>query len=70
MAHFRIETDVDPSTGKIFSELYYPAGESAPIVRTKAVYDTHEQAQEHALEMIKQVFSEQPVRIVPGFSSN
>ncbi len=66
MARFRTETVVDPETGKIFLELYYPDDAAEPIARTKAIYDTHEQAQKHAVELMKRSFPNQPVRNRPS----
>ncbi len=64
MARFRIETMTDPVTGKVFSELYYPDDAEEPMARTRAKYDTHEQATADAVELIKRAFPEKPIKTI------
>ena len=33
MAFFRIETEIDPKSGKVFAELFYPDEAEQPIVQ-------------------------------------
>jgi hypothetical protein len=61
MARFRIETGVDPVTGKIFAEVYYPGDAAQPLSRTKPIYDSQEQAEEHVMNLLSKTF-DQPVR--------
>jgi hypothetical protein len=51
MAMFRVETKVDPSSKKIYAELYYPPNETVPIAQTGPVYNSHELAEADVVEM-------------------
>ena len=54
MARFRVETIVDPSTGLIYAECYFPEDAKTPFVTTNPIYTSHEQAEEDIIATFKQ----------------
>lgn len=54
MANFRIDTETDPETGKVYAELYYPEDADQPIGTTEPIFSSHEVAE----EQIKTLFEE------------
>ena len=54
MANFRIETETDPKTGKVYAELYFPEDAEQPIGTTEPIFSSSEVAE----EQIKKLFEE------------
>jgi hypothetical protein len=63
MAEFRIETDYDPATGRYYAEFYHSADARAPTGITKPIYPSHEAARADAIDMIKKVFPDKPLKV-------
>ncbi len=58
MAKFRIETETDPKTGKVYAELYYPDDADQPIARTEPIFPSREDAEEQIKEMFEEWMSQ------------
>ena len=56
MARFRVETVVEPTSGRIYAELYYPEDEQVALAKTGAIYATHEEAEKAVLRMFEEAF--------------
>ena len=52
MSKYRLEATLDPSAGKYYAQLYYPAEATEPIARTLAIYDSEAEA----LQRVEQIF--------------
>lgn len=65
MARFRVETVLDPVSGKYFNELYYPETATSPIAVSPAVFDTKQAAEAGAVRAIQNAIPDQPVKVVP-----
>jgi len=58
LAKFRIETKIDPKTGKVYAELYYPDDAEKPLATTDPIFQSREVAVEHIKKMCKEWMSE------------
>lgn len=58
MAKFRIETETDPKTGKIYAELYYPGDADEPLAKTDPIFPDREVAEQKIIEMFEEWMSE------------
>ena len=57
MEKFRVETAINPISGLIYAELYYPDNAAAPIATTEPVYTGHQQAETDVVNMFKKAIS-------------
>lgn len=55
MAQFRVEFVLDEASGRYIAELYHPERENEVIVRTAALYPTHEAALLGVVQLFKDV---------------
>ncbi|WP_140636588.1 hypothetical protein [Methylibium rhizosphaerae] len=64
MPRFRVETVLDPATGRYFNELYYPEDSALPIAVSPAVYASIKDAEIGAVEALKRAVPDQPVKVI------
>lgn len=65
MAHFRIETVLDPKVGLYRCEIYYPDYSIAPFAVTKPIYQNHEHAMLDIAEVFKRNMPDKPLKEWP-----
>ena len=58
MAKFRIETETDAKTGKVYAELYYPDDAEQLIATTDPIFPSREVAEEKIIEMFEEWMSD------------
>ena len=58
MAKFRIETETDSKTGKVYAELYYPDDVEQPLVTTDPIFPSREVAEQKIIEMFEEWMSQ------------
>ena len=58
MAKFRIETETDAKTGKIYAELYFPDDAEQPIATTDPIFPSREVAEQKIKEMFEEWISQ------------
>ena len=58
MAKFRIETETDAKTGKVYAELYYPDDAEQPIATTDPIFPSSEVAEQKIIEMFEEWMSD------------
>jgi len=58
MAKFRIETETDPKTGKVYAELYYPDDAEQPLATTDPIFPSSEVAEQKIIEMFEEWISD------------
>ena len=58
MTKFRIETETDANTGKVYAELYCPDDAEQPIARTEPIFTNNEAAEEQIKEMFEEWMSQ------------
>ena len=58
MTKFRIETETDEKTGKVYAELYYPDDAEQPIARTEPIFPNSEAAEEEIKKMFEEWMSQ------------
>lgn len=64
MARFRVESVLDPVTGKYFNELYYPENATTPVATSAPLYQSLQAAEDGAVDMMQRAMPGQPVRVV------
>lgn len=57
MANIRVESVLDPKSGKYFVEVYYPEDSAIPVVVSKPIYNSIKLAEFDALRMFKEAMS-------------
>lgn len=63
MAHFRVETEPDESSGLYRALIFYPAESSTPRIRTKARFTSQEAAIKEVMELMEQGL-DKPVKVM------
>ncbi len=58
MAKFRIETETDAKTGKVYAELYYPDDAEQRLATTDPIFPSREVAEEKIIEMFEEWMSD------------
>jgi hypothetical protein len=58
LTKFRIETETDTKTGKVYAELYYPDDADQPIASTDPIFSSSEAAEEQIKEMFEEWMSQ------------
>ena len=58
MAKFRIETETDAKTGKVYAELYYPDDAEQAIATTDPIFPSREVAEQKIIEMFEEWMSD------------
>ena len=58
MTKFRIETETDAKTGKVYAELYCPEDAEQPLAKTDPIFPNSEAAEEKIKEMFEEWMSQ------------
>ena len=58
MTKFRIETETDANTGKVYAELYCPDDAEEPIAKTEPIFPNSEAAEKQIKEMFEEWMSQ------------
>jgi hypothetical protein len=53
MALLRVKTAINPETGKVYAELYYPENEVVPIAVTEPIYPNSKEAVKQSCKTFK-----------------
>jgi len=53
MAKFSLETVFDASAGLYSAEVYYPDDAKSPILQTKPIFRSYEEAASHVVDILK-----------------
>lgn len=64
LSSYRIEAEIDPISGLVYAELYYPADARRPLGSTRPIYKSREEALFRIQELITAAFPEQPSSIL------